>query len=384
MSVIAFNGPIVQSLSLGLKQNIIKIDNNQRQLSSTKNNVDYRISSRRNIGSRLNNAAIKIDSIESKLKAMDTFINASIGKYSDSETTAAKKAEEIKSFQDVAIVKAIKSVVDNLTSFGNKMDPNKLLYAGKGLRFEAINKNGNVYLKIVGGKILTKADYLKYRDLMKEHLGDSQIWRKKFLQRLVNDGVPLYRNSGPSKGYIANNQAKLTGTKFNALDDYLSTLDQTKRSKMLSTFKQEIKLNTDYKGWKDATKLTKVTKGLGIAGTAITAGMNIFDPKLNAVQKVTHTAVDVISGTAAMATGAAIGSLIVPPLGTIVGAGVGLAVNFAMNYKIPLFGNKSIVDLTKEGVDYVADAIVDKAKDVYDAVSDGFNNIGNKLSKIFW
>ncbi len=63
---------------------------------------------------------------------------------------------------------------------------------------------------------------------------------------------------------------------------------------------------------------------------------------------------DIGSGAAATGVGAAIGSAFLPPLGTVVGAGVGAFTNYVLNdVHIPFLGGKTTVDFVK-----------DKAKDL--------------------
>ncbi|REK71962.1 hypothetical protein DX130_19895 [Paenibacillus paeoniae] len=84
---------------------------------------------------------------------------------------------------------------------------------------------------------------------------------------------------------------------------------------------------------------------------------------------VVDTSIDVLSGSTAMATGAAVGSLIAPPVGTVVGAIAG-GVIYAMSWKV--FGDdpkKSAVDAIKDGANSLANGLVD-----------GFR----KLNKVFW
>ena len=118
----------------------------------------------------------------------------------------------------------------------------------------------------------------------------------------------------------------------------------------------------DFSGWKGASTLTKWGKGAGIAGTVLTVGGNAYDTFHDGVQSkvevrnfVVDTAVDLGSAAAAAGVGAAAGSFVLPPLGTVIGAGVGLAVNFAMNAK--WFGGKSLVDgakdWAKDGLDWL-------------------------------
>jgi len=110
----------------------------------------------------------------------------------------------------------------------------------------------------------------------------------------------------------------------------------------------------DFRGWKDASKLSKAGKGLGIAGTALTVGANANRYFSDGVQGhdvqdfAVDTGVDLASAAAAAGVGAAFGSLFLPPLGTVIGAGGGLLASMFIN--ADLFGSKSATDLTKDAI----------------------------------
>ncbi|HFR3692922.1 TPA: hypothetical protein ACHVE4_002132, partial [Streptococcus suis] len=121
------------------------------------------------------------------------------------------------------------------------------------------------------------------------------------------------------------------------VDDYGKLVrDFGKNSKFLDG----LKFWDDFKGWKDVGKLGKFSKGLGILSTGLTLYNNIEDNtkdgKLDVVGTVSDFTVDLGTGAGAMATGAALGSFIAPPLGTVVGYGLGFAFNIAINVE---FGN---------------------------------------------
>jgi hypothetical protein len=110
----------------------------------------------------------------------------------------------------------------------------------------------------------------------------------------------------------------------------------------------------DFRGWKDASKLSKAGKGLGIAGTALTVGANANRYFSDGVQGhdvqdfAVDTGVDLASAAAAAGIGAAFGSFLLPPLGTVIGAGVGLAMSVVFNAE--LIDGKSATDRTKDAI----------------------------------
>ena len=69
--------------------------------------------------------------------------------------------------------------------------------------------------------------------------------------------------------------------------------------------------------------------------------------------------VDTVSGAGAAYAGAAIGTMIGGPLGTLIGAGavLGMGISWAMNEKLNFMGNKSVTDVAKDGLKAATDAI---------------------------
>ncbi|WP_205668780.1 hypothetical protein, partial [Alloscardovia theropitheci] len=121
-------------------------------------------------------------------------------------------------------------------------------------------------------------------------------------------------------------------------------------------FKDGLNIASDFKGYKNASWLTKSGKALGAAGTVLSAVSNIKsdfidDTKSSTAEKtknfVVDTAVDVGSGAAAGAIGAAIGTAVGGPAGTLIGYGVGIGISWAMNLDI---GGKSSTGWMKSGL----------------------------------
>ena len=116
----------------------------------------------------------------------------------------------------------------------------------------------------------------------------------------------------------------------------------------------------DFKGWAGASNLTKVSKLGGILGavgsiaTVVDNGYGYFqdgvDGPREVVDFVVDTTVDLSFAAGAGAAGAAVGTMVLGPLGTVLGAGVGLGVGYITNKKFGFLGDKSFVDVTKDGV----------------------------------
>ncbi|MGT2947673.1 hypothetical protein ACVR0T_11275, partial [Streptococcus chenjunshii] len=206
------------------------------------------------------------------------------------------------------------------------------------------------------------ATYVKYRD-GKAFLNGQAItvdtmgrikWGKRFLYNkttgnVYNAGKELQASSGID---IAKTSYARTAA---------GTLDWKEAGRVGKVaFKEAINPLTDFKGWKGATKLTKTGKFLGILSTGLTIGSNINENFIKSDNGVNDgknwanfavdTSIDLGSAAGATAAGAAIGSFFVPPLGTVIGAGVGMFANVVLNYDFEFFGKQSITGWFKESI----------------------------------
>jgi hypothetical protein len=107
----------------------------------------------------------------------------------------------------------------------------------------------------------------------------------------------------------------------------------------------------DFRGWKGVSTVGKFGKGLGAAGTILTVGLDVNEHfgeggDGNVGKFAVDAGVDLAGAAAAAGAGAVFGSLILPPLGTVVGAGIGILANVVAN--APLFGGKSMLDHAKD------------------------------------
>ncbi|MGG0725612.1 T7SS effector LXG polymorphic toxin [Bacillus mycoides] len=132
--------------------------------------------------------------------------------------------------------------------------------------------------------------------------------------------------------------------------------------------------------WKEAFKgLGKaggILKGAGIFGAVVSVAGNVVDAKeggwklKDVVDVATDSAVDIGANAGAMAAGAVVGSLFLPPLGTVVGAGTAVVATWLLNKKWN--GKDNAIDHVKKGVKNVTEKINEKLK------------IGEKLKSVFW
>ncbi len=124
--------------------------------------------------------------------------------------------------------------------------------------------------------------------------------------------------------------------------------------------------------WKDTLKelggVGKTMKSFGIAGSVLSVANNVVEASDNAeknggwqlhdvVDIATDSAVDVGATAGAAATGAVVGSFFLPPIGTAVGAAVGIGATFLMNEKFETFGGEGLVSGTKKGIKSVTKKI---------------------------
>ncbi|WP_172372763.1 T7SS effector LXG polymorphic toxin [Sporosarcina jiandibaonis] len=121
---------------------------------------------------------------------------------------------------------------------------------------------------------------------------------------------------------------------------------------------------TDFKAQNPLGKGAKIAgKGLGVLSLGIIVDQNIKDNKGDTQKIVVGTAVDTAFSAGAAATGAAFGSFIIPPIGTVAGAVVGVGVNALTNIG---WGDppKSVTDRTKDLVNSSVDTAQKACKEI--------------------
>ena len=194
-------------------------------------------------------------------------------------------------------------------------------------------------------------------------------WRKIDMKRLVNNGLRV-------------GHPNLQNINYRSLDDYLKIFGSSHGSKLRAagdTFAGSLTDNirfwndfkiSNYLG-SDISRLNKIGKGLGAAGTILTVGADAYDnlfvdgefcPTVDGIQDtVTDSAVDLGFSAGSAAAGAAVGSFFAPPIGTAVGVIGGIAVDLAVNtdlFDVDGDGEKdSVVDMAKKGIDFLCDSI---------------------------
>lgn len=440
MSLIFVNLDRVRLLGEDSKHFLVRYTNAKNGILSTGAGIDYQIKARRNIGTRVSRVCQSLDLLEMNLKKLDTFLYQAVEQYSNIEDNLVRKAQSI---GEVENKKSLwREILDRYSyeldynwlqlpgrgagfDFLNAyMDSNKLMKYAKDLNFKMYRDNEKVYIRVIDGLISNLEDFTKYRNLLSNTLEGTARWERDFVTRLVNSGVPLYNGKFGNGSYLNRNSNIFRNTPFNNLSTYIDHLGMRKRDIFKQSFKNSAiegaKLWKDFTGWKGASTMTKVGKLSGAFGSLFTVVDNSVDSFYNRdtgkwepisgqnlQEFVVGTTVDVSTAVAAMAAGAAVGSLILPPAGTVVGALAGGAANLAINVKF--IGDdppKSLVDFTKDGINGAIDGIekgVNKSIDYIEDIAGDVSNkakavahraeekageiidgLGKQMSKIFW
>lgn len=212
-----------------------------------------------------------------------------------------------------------------------------------------------------------------------------------------NSGFDIYNDSGFTRKlrYFDN----VTDTE---LAKYIRNMTDQGGISFGKTFRNNFKLLDDfnYKDFGELGGLGKTGKVLGTVGTVLTIGGDVVDNFYSSdtgewsfsgnqvADCACDIGIDLATGAGFAAAGAAVGSLIVPPVGTVVGAGVGIAIDVVANnvrlVDVDGDGNKdSLVDTVKIGVHYAVDKVEEGLNNLSDWASDVGEGIGNWLGAAF-
>lgn len=405
----------VQLASAYSERNALKLSNLCNEIASVATRVDWEIKARNRIGTRSQDINRKLQDTAQRLRRLNEFLTKATAKYCEADDYLFHLALYELSTDPLQSVYGrlqldpgrFLQIIGGSLDFSNGiLNSEDLLMVKKNFRFKLTNKDGKVFITLAGASMTTPGDYIEYRNLLIRNFGgESGTYIKRYVERLINGGgIPIYTKE---TGVIQNNFDRYSS--LEPVSRYIGgQIDPwgTMGTAFNSSFVDGLKFWDDF-NWKNNTTLTKGGKLLGALGTGITVTGNFiesfYDPGSdswdfkdgeNMVDFGVNTAVDIGSGAVSMATGAAVGSLIVPPLGTIVGAGVGIGVNVLINVE---FGDPpaSVVARTKEIANKAVDALIDGGKrtietidhfldDASQAVGDYIDGIGTRLNKIFW
>lgn len=229
-------------------------------------------------------------------------------------------------------------------------------------------KKGTKVVKTVS-TFLKEIKYINGRKIIVDSKGRVQIGSKR--QNLYNrNSNRVYKRGKEFQTQTGQSDIRKTnigkGVKMTGLKNALKDANKSGMGAAKNAFKSGINPFDDFKGFKEAGKWAKGGKFLGVAGSLAQFGMNIKesfidDETSSTGEKIRNFAVnqtvDTVSSAGAAYAGAAIGTAFGGPLGTVIGAGAGMAISWAINQKWDFMGNKSVTDLAKDGLKSATNAI---------------------------
>lgn len=392
----------IQSANIVAQNNVHKLINAKSELTNLKNSLDHRVRARSSVDEQLRAICTQLDDFADKLDRIRRFVDAKSGRYFDIEDYLENRGLEYSKNYfykyasylafDTEFILAARNAVGEM--FSGLLNSDTLLWY-KGLRFELVEAGGSISFKIVKGVMQggNSWQYNGYRNSLIDLLGGNNAdFKRRFVDRMINGaGIPLYVNG---YGVIEDNMRRFDS--LPTVSQYIRNLDKSPVGRFTnafgSSFKDGMRVWDDF-NWSNATNLSKFGKAFGAAGTVFTLGDNFvesfysggkWDFSEGKKDFAVNFGVDLAAGAGAMATGAAVGSFFLPPVGTVVGLGVGTAVNLAVNHKFGGPPPKSVVDHTKDFVNGLTSNPGDTLKNTADAIGDKIGDVGKKLDKIFW
>ncbi|WP_035432542.1 T7SS effector LXG polymorphic toxin [Bacillus sp. UNC322MFChir4.1] len=236
---------------------------------------------------------------------------------------------------------------------------------GFGVKFDIVDGDGQFLLKTLKPKQMVEAlEFLK-ADKDEDHIF------KFFKGKVEGYLTDWMRVTNPK---ITNKEIESAIKEINELPEFEAYKDfkldwknnglaKAVGTKSWSSLKTELgKGVNDLKPWKwkDTLKelggVGKVMKSAGIAGSVLSVANNVVEASRDGWQLhdawdiATDSAVDVGTTAGAAAAGAVAGSFFLPPIGTAVGAGVGIVASLAVNTEFGILGGESVVSSTKKGI----------------------------------
>lgn len=121
---------------------------------------------------------------------------------------------------------------------------------------------------------------------------------------------------------------ELLGNKYKTTKKIITQTNWKKPQTLMTGVVDEVKGKT-----KGLNVLGKIGKLAGPLGAGLHIADNFNQHKGNKQKAIVGSAVDIAGSSVAAATGAAVGSAFLPPIGTVVGAGVGILVSTGLNKK---------------------------------------------------
>lgn len=301
-----------------------------------------------------------------------------------------------KSFAVQTVQQTLSFSIDDMKAIRKKIaNPLKLynkamsLTSNSGLMFYLSKSKGVIKLKNFELPMFSKSiDAIKKN--LNIDLGDRFKWNRTTVNKLGGKGINLYKTNGD----LTKNGQKFVDADFKDLSDAISDWKLSKVSRGLKTaktqFAKSLNILDDFKisKYKDLKTAGKLGKGLGALGTVLTIGSNFhknfyengeFKPSWEGLEECAlESTVDIVYGATATATGAFLGSFIVPPVGTVVGAAAGMVISKGL-YTPWGEPPRSIVERTKGFVNDNVDKLQKLSGQAIEAIGDELSNMAESV-----
>lgn len=242
-------------------------------------------------------------------------------------------------------------------------------------------KDGQMYFKL-NFDDLTNRQAIEW---LEENLGGN--WDDYLARNLKNEGFAVF----DSDSGILRDMRYWDDITDPDLLKYINGLGELSNLKFADRLMDNFKFfdDFDYSEFADCGKLGKAGKILGTLGTVLTIGGDVVDNFYDTetgewsfsgnqfADCVCDVVVDVGAGAGSAALGATIGSFFAPPVGTVLGAGVGIAVDFVANVDFFDWNGDGEKDSVVDGVKMLGHGMVDIVETVVDFGSDAIDAIGD-------
>lgn len=398
----------------------LQIGSLNEQVKTISNTIRYKIAAASKIREQLNAILTDMENEQTIMQGMSELLSQSVQFYLKTESIIIDTYEKVEATivdgqRDTEIESSSESeFLDWLNTFfdvnGNPTvgmlrtlllsikDANmwkalQLLSQGKCFHF--VTDNGRSFIKLIGGTNMTKQEVKEFMEV----LTGSERWTKYDAKILRQKGIELLNHKNLNSTY----ERLFENGQYTALTEYLKGMQLRNATKIAKTFKAELK--SGMKFWDDFNpskyselgKASKIAKGLSAAGTVIDFVTDFSDDFFedgefvvsgeNMKEFVVDSAVSVSANVLTTAAGAAVGSIFIPPIGTVAGMAAGAVFGFFTNIGIRDFDGDgetdSIVDGIKYGANCAVDFIGDKAGEIIGEVGDTLEGVAEFLGDIF-
>ena len=393
MSKIEIDIDYVRKCSSDINNSLKKIDNIARDIKNIRQNLYSKVTYNYEITNQYNKVKNNLSGTETKIKNLKKFLECSLEDYSECENKIKKLyfqsqvskqgKESIPNLKDIAMeIPLSASLVKDLYD-------QKLIFNGVEYKFKINKKKGTVSLVVKNPKQFLDKSVNSLKKNEFKDIFDNRKVNKQFVNQLANDSVVLYDSGNTKNGdkildsTPLHEQFNMAVNKSKSKFNFAGT-EEFKNSFSIKALgdgaKKEVTDRIKYfdaNDWNKIIENKNFMEGLGktasIAGDLITLGSNFKDNFYNQetgelefkgqnIQEFTvDTAIDFGTGAATAYVGGAVGSLFFPPIGTVIGVGVGVVADCIINTP---FGEseKSVVDHLKDGANWMIDELQDGMK----------------------